>query len=97
MNKLPQIESISTMKHRYKEVIAKLDNGPVVLTQNSAPVGVLISPREWNQMVDEREDLEDLIALLKAELEVAEGEATMREVNPDTLSEELGVVDPLPA
>jgi prevent-host-death family protein len=89
MNKIPQIESISRMKHQYNEVIAHLDAGPVVLTQNSKPVAVLVSPEQWNASVDELEDMKDIIAGLRTELAMALGEDTFEIINPDTFMDEI--------
>lgn len=89
MERLPRIESISTMKHSYREVLAQLSDGPVVLTQHGKAVAVLVSPNGWNRAADEREELLDEIALLKAELAIERGEDTLTEVNPDTFVAEM--------
>ena len=89
MNKIPQIESISTMKHQYNHVLNKLQTGPVVLTQHGQAVAILVDPTEWDRAVDEREELKDVVALLKAELEIERGEDELVVVDPKTFVAEM--------
>ena len=48
-------------------------------------------------MIERIEALNDTVTGLKALLDIAEGRTTTREVDPDTLLEELGVSEPVPA
>ena len=89
MEKLPQIESISHMKHHYKQVLNRLDAGPIVLTQHGQAAAVLVSPTAWNAAVEEREELKDIIAALKAELALERGEDTLVDIDPDTFIGEI--------
>jgi prevent-host-death family protein len=58
MIKLPQIESITTLKNNYKTILSKLSVGPVVLTQNAKTVAVLVDPEEWQRSAERLERLE---------------------------------------
>ena len=89
MDKLPQVESISRMKHQYNEVLTQLDAGPVVLTQHGRMVAVLVAPATWDAAVEEREDLKDIIAALRAELAIARGEEEPEPIDPDTFMSEI--------
>lgn len=89
MEKIPQIQPISTLKHQHKEVLQLLDNGPVVLTQYGQAIAVLVHPQEWDKAVDEREALEDIIASLQAELALADGNDELYEINPDNFVAEV--------
>lgn len=57
MIKLPQIESITTLKN-YETILSKLSVGPVVLTQNSKTVAVLVDAEEWQRSAERLERLE---------------------------------------
>ena len=59
LQQLPQIETVSALKHRYIEVMQRLDAGPVVLTRNAKPVAVLLSPADWDRLIDELEMLRE--------------------------------------
>ncbi|MEZ4727840.1 MAG: type II toxin-antitoxin system prevent-host-death family antitoxin [Caldilineaceae bacterium] len=74
MEKVQQIEPISTMQLRPAEVLAKLENGPVILAQRSKPVAVVVSVALWDRIAAYVEDLEDALDAAKAELELANGE-----------------------
>jgi hypothetical protein len=62
MGHLPQMASITDLKQRHLEVLAMLENGPVVLASRNQPVG------------DRLEDQADLITVLKGELQIERGE-----------------------
>lgn len=67
--KLPQIDSISNMKHNYVDFLRRLDKGPIVLTQHGQPVAVLLSTDEWNKAADEHENLQKEMAKLRKQIE----------------------------
>lgn len=68
MQQLPNIETVSAMKHRYNEVMQRLDAGPIVLTRNAKPVGVLLSPAQWNALSNEQDALRAEVAALHAQI-----------------------------
>ena len=59
---------ISDLWLRQNEVLNKLQGGPIVLTQRTQPVAVLVSLEQWNQIVERLEDLEDALDVAEARL-----------------------------
>lgn len=53
MNRVQQIEPITTMQKAPTEILAMLTNGPVILAQRSRPAAVLVSVEEWDRLADE--------------------------------------------
>jgi len=49
MHKLPQMASVTELRNDYNALIARLSEGPVVLSQRSRAAAVLVSPQEWDQ------------------------------------------------
>ena len=43
MQQLPQMASVSDLRHRHIEIFAKLTEGPVLIANRNRPAGVLIS------------------------------------------------------
>jgi prevent-host-death family protein len=58
MNKVPQFVAISEMKVNQPKVLARLNNGPVILANRSKPAAVLISVAQWDSIVGQIEDLQ---------------------------------------
>jgi prevent-host-death family protein len=58
---MPQIEPVTKLSRDYKGIFAKLQRGPVFLAQRSQPAAVLLSVREYEQLVDRVKHLEILI------------------------------------
>jgi hypothetical protein len=77
------------MKHHYNEVLRKLSNGLVVLTQHGQAVAVMAAPAYWDEVVEEREELLDVIAALKAELALARGDVQLEDIDPNTFIAEI--------
>jgi prevent-host-death family protein len=86
---LPQMASVSDLKHRHLEILKRLDKGPVVLANRSQPIGVLISPRQWDDLAERIDNLEALILALQAELSVAQGNETLEDIDVAALKAEL--------
>ena len=73
MSKLPQMTSIAELRNNHLHVFSLLEHGPVVINNRSQPVGVLISPKQWDRLMELLEDQQDLVDVLEAELEIATG------------------------
>jgi antitoxin Phd len=69
MPAMPELIGISELRLRQNEVLGKLHAGPVLLTQRSRAVAVLVSPKQWNELMEELEDLQDIIAAKEARAE----------------------------
>jgi len=61
MGIIPTLVGISDLRIRQSEILDKLQQGPIVLTQRTQPVAVLVSPEQWNQLVEQLEDLQDAL------------------------------------
>lgn len=85
MDRLPQIVPISELRQRQQELLLALDSGPVVFTQHGKAAAVMISPEQWNQIVDDLEDYVDLVNAMRQDQAVAQGEAEWVDVDLDEL------------
>ena len=74
MYPLPQISPITQMRNRQNELLAQLQQGPILLTQHSRPAAMLIDPAQWNQLMAELEILSDSVAALEAKIELLLGQ-----------------------
>lgn len=89
METIPEIIPISDLRHRQNEILATLPKSPVVLTQHGRGLAVLVTIQQWNQLIELLDDQEDVIAALKAELELATGTDELvewSEVTPQRVS-----------
>ena len=80
MQKIQQIEPISSMQMHPTEMLVKLANGPIVLAQRSKPAAVLVSVEAWDQMVTAHEQLQRAHAGLLAQIASEPGGIPWEEV-----------------
>ena len=52
MEVLPEIIPISQLRQRQSDVLRKLPDGPVVLTQHGRAMAVMVSPDQWNHLAE---------------------------------------------
>ena len=71
MAAVPEIYGVSDLRVRQNEILAKLREGPVVLTQRTRAVAVMLSPERWNELLEELDNLQDAVAALQARLDAA--------------------------
>jgi len=71
---IPETVSMHELKNNTRVVTEKFSTGPVLLLNRATPQGVIVSPEQWNTIVQRLADLEDTVATLQAELELALGE-----------------------
>lgn len=91
MNRLPTIAPISDMRVRQGGIIEKAQHGPVILVERGTkPALVVITPEQWNAIVDRIELLEDAVAVYKKKWELATGQDELIELSPATIQEWLG-------
>jgi PHD/YefM family antitoxin component YafN of YafNO toxin-antitoxin module len=88
MNKVLELIPISRLRQEQNEVLGRLAEGPVVLTQYGDAAAVLVDPDQWNQIVEELETwmdsfdaLEEQLALATGEDEVVDWEAAKAELD----------------
>ena len=80
---------VTDMARRSKEVLAMLQNGPVALYQRSEPAAVMVLPSVWKGIINELEDLRDVLAAYRAEIEIWEGRAKTTPVDIEQMKTEL--------
>ena len=66
MDTIPKLMPLSELGQRQAEILAVLDRGPLVLTQENRAAVVLVDPDYWNQMVEELENLRDTLDAIDA-------------------------------
>jgi prevent-host-death family protein len=66
MQTIPNLFPISELRQRQNKILQLLSDGPVVLTQHGRVSVVLVSPEQWNQMVNDLEDLQDALDAVEA-------------------------------
>ncbi len=59
-NPIPQTVPISELRHQQDKILKMAEAAPVVLMNRSEPAGVLVSPQEWNLIVNRLKQLEAL-------------------------------------
>ena len=80
LRRVPQTVSMNDIKNRTAAVTAKFNAGPIVLMNRATPQAVLVSPQQWNAILDSLEEMQDAIVTLQAELEVANGESRVETI-----------------
>jgi len=71
---IPELIPISRLRHRQNEVLEKLSEAPVVLTQHGEARAVLVCPDMWNRLLEELETWQDSFDALEAKYRIATGE-----------------------
>lgn len=66
MQTIPNLLPISELRQQQNKILQMLSDGPVVLTQHGRASVVLVSPEQWNQMVNQLEDLQDALNAVEA-------------------------------
>jgi PHD/YefM family antitoxin component YafN of YafNO toxin-antitoxin module len=89
MKRLPQFAGVSDLRNNHLAVFAQLADGPVVLLNRTQPQGILLSPAQWDTLMDRLEDQEAIIEVLTAELQVERGEMTPESLAEQTFAEWL--------
>ena len=79
MNVIPELVPISGLRTRQNEILDQLAGKPVVLTQHGRAAAVLVSPEQWNLLVEMVEDLTDALDALEMRARIASGEETVRD------------------
>jgi prevent-host-death family protein len=79
MEVIPELMPISELRLRQNEVLSKLPEGAVVLTQHGRAVAVLVSPQQWNNLIEELEDLEDVLEAAEIKRRIETGEEAVTE------------------
>ena len=92
-----QLIPISKMHTDQSSVLEKTNDGPVFLAQRSTLAAVLISPTQWDRLLAKLEELEDVIDVLEARLELATGVDELVELTESDIQELRASADAVPA
>ena len=79
MDVVPELVPISGLRTRQNEILDQLADRPVVLTQHGRAAAVLVSPEQWNLLVEMVEDLTDALDALEMRARIDSGEETVRD------------------
>ncbi len=74
MNVIPELVPISGFRTRQNQILSSLVEGPVVLTQHGRSAAVLVSPEQWNHLVETLEDLMDSLDAIEMKARAATGQ-----------------------
>lgn len=77
MSPIPQIVPVSDMSTKQAQVLAKLEDGPVILAQRSKPAAVLVSVSEWDAIARRLEIAEALVTYWAAKRKFEENPPQM--------------------
>ncbi len=99
LSRVPQTASMNDMKNQTASVTAKFAKGPVVLMNRATPQAVLVSPSQWNAILDSLEEMQDAILTLQTELKIATGQEQVETVDDSAAfsAEVLNKNAPVPA
>ncbi len=87
MSATPYIKPANALCDQHDELLERAKEEPVFLTKDGAIAGVLISTEAWNQVFNKLEDLQDIIDVQEALLEVARGKEEYIRVTDEELHE----------
>jgi prevent-host-death family protein len=88
---------ISRLRQTQNEILAKLPESPVVLTQHGRAVAVLVDPEMWNDLVEELETWQDSFAALEAKYQIAVGAEEVIDWETTKASQGTAKQDAVPA
>lgn len=76
--KVPDLVPISEIRQRQIEILQMIGRGPVTLTQRGRAVAVMVNPEQWNDLIDELEDLRDSLDAIESLAEIEQDPGTVR-------------------
>jgi prevent-host-death family protein len=62
----PELLPISDLRQRQNEILRRLSNGPIILTQHGRAAAIMVSPDCWRELLTELEDLRDAVSAAEA-------------------------------
>ena len=99
LSRIPQTASMQDIKNRTGAVTKKFVKGPVMLMNRATPQAVIVSPAQWNAIVDKLEEMQDAIVTLQAELAIATGQSQVETIEDPAvfMQEMMGADESIPA
>ena len=89
---VPELLPISDLRQQQNEVLKRLQEAPVVLTQRGRAAAVMVNPAQWNALMEELEDLRDTLCGVEAMeeyLENTDDVITLEELKADLQKEKI--------
>jgi PHD/YefM family antitoxin component YafN of YafNO toxin-antitoxin module len=83
---IPQTVPISDLRRQQDKILKMTETAPVVLMSHREPAGVLVSPQEWNYIVNRLRHLE---ALQEARHDIAMNDANQTWVSSAEMRKRL--------
>jgi prevent-host-death family protein len=74
---IPKLIPMSDLRIHQNSVLARIAEGPVVLTQHGRAAAVLVEPDLWNELVQRLEDLQDTLDVMRGHQEMQEDPASV--------------------
>ncbi len=74
MNPMPKTVPISDLRQRQNEILSKLSEEPVLLTQHGRAAAVLVDPEQWNRLLEEFEDMYLALEAIEIKARIDRGE-----------------------
>ena len=71
---------ISDLRTRQAEILEQVGHAPVMLTHRGVGAGILVSPEQWNAMVELLEDYEDALIATERKCEADAAPIIMRPI-----------------
>ena len=71
---VPELVPISRLRQTQNEILARLSESPVVLTQHGEATAVLVAPDMWNRLLEELETWQDSFDGLEVKYHMLTGE-----------------------
>lgn len=68
---LPKIIGVSELRLRQREILEQISDGPIVLSQRSQPLAVLVDVALWNRLLKELDILRDAQSTSEPQAEAA--------------------------
>jgi prevent-host-death family protein len=65
---------VSDLRNKQAEIVATLDETPILLTRDGHGAGVLVHPDKWNQMIKEMARLQRLVKFERILAEMKAGD-----------------------
>ena len=89
MQPVPQVITARELQKEASSVIERTENGPIFLMNRTEPRMVLVSPTEWNRVVERLDHLESMVLYYARLLKAERDPSTLQEVTLEELDVRL--------
>lgn len=78
MDTTPDTISLSDLYQQRSDILARLAHGPIVFNHDGEDVAVLVSVTQWNALLEELEELQDSLDVMRSQARRHDGEERRR-------------------